>query len=94
MGEPLYRAPAPTGYPEHATPWVNAGALVVRLNFALALASDRVRGTDVDVMKLVPSPTPADAGALVDALALRLLYEPLSRADAHHAARRAGARRG
>ncbi|MDY7232064.1 DUF1800 domain-containing protein [Hyalangium rubrum] len=78
MGEPLYRAPAPTGYPEHAAPWVNAGALVVRLNFALALASDRVRGTDVNVMALVPQPPPADTGALVDALALRLLYEPLS----------------
>jgi uncharacterized protein (DUF1800 family) len=78
MGEPLYRAPAPTGYPEHAAPWVNAGALVVRLNFALALASDRVRGTDVEVMKLVPTPAPTDTGVLVDALALRLLYEPLS----------------
>jgi uncharacterized protein (DUF1800 family) len=78
MGEPLYRAPAPTGYPEHAAPWVNAGTLVVRLNFALALASDRVRGTDVDVMALVPNPAPTEAGALVDALALHLLYEPLS----------------
>lgn len=78
MGEPLYRAPAPTGFPEHAAPWVNAGALVVRLNFALALASDRVRGTDVDVMTLGPTPASQDAGALVDALALRLLYEPLS----------------
>ncbi|HLL06939.1 MAG TPA: DUF1800 domain-containing protein [Myxococcaceae bacterium] len=78
MGEPLYRAPAPTGFPEHAAPWVNAGALVVRLNFALALASDRVRGTDVDVMTLGPHPASPDASALVDALALRLLYEPLS----------------
>jgi uncharacterized protein (DUF1800 family) len=78
MGEPLYRAPAPTGYPEHATPWVNAGALVSRLNFALALAADRVRGTDVDMGALVPTPRPSDTGALVDTLALRLLYEPLS----------------
>ncbi|MFL5348857.1 MAG: DUF1800 domain-containing protein [Hyalangium sp.] len=78
MGEPLYRAPAPTGFPEHATPWVNAGALVTRLNFALALAADRVRGTEVDVKALAPRSGPADAGALVDALALRLLYEPLS----------------
>jgi hypothetical protein len=78
MGEPLYRAPSPTGYPEHAAPWVNAGALVARLNFALALAAHRVRGTEVDVRALVPAPTPTDVGALVDALALRLLYEPLS----------------
>ncbi|HYH95727.1 DUF1800 domain-containing protein [Hyalangium sp.] len=78
MGEPLYRAPAPTGYPEHATPWVNAGALVSRLNFALALAADRVRGTEVDVKTLLPRPWPEDTGTLVDTLALRLLYEPLS----------------
>jgi uncharacterized protein (DUF1800 family) len=78
MGEPLYRAPAPTGYPEHATPWINAGALVTRLNFALALAAGRVRGTDVDVMALMPRPRPEDSGALVDTLALRLLYEPHS----------------
>lgn len=78
MGEPLYRAPAPTGHPEHATPWINAGALVSRLNFALALSADRVRGTDVDVKALVPQSRTSDTGALVDALALRLLYEPLS----------------
>lgn len=78
MGEPLYRAPAPTGYPEHATPWINAGALVNRLNFALALSADRVRGTEVDVKALAPQPRPSDTEALVDALARRLLYEPLS----------------
>ncbi|WP_224247229.1 DUF1800 domain-containing protein [Hyalangium gracile] len=78
MGEPLYRAPAPTGYPEHATPWVNAGALVTRLNFALALSANRVRGTAVEVMGLAPGAKASDAGALVDSLALRLLYEPLS----------------
>jgi uncharacterized protein (DUF1800 family) len=78
MGEPLYRAPAPTGFPEHGTPWINAGSLVTRLNFALALAADRVRGTDVDVMALAPRAGKSDAGALVDALALRLLYQPLS----------------
>ncbi|WP_224367710.1 DUF1800 domain-containing protein [Hyalangium versicolor] len=78
MGEPLYRAPAPTGFPEHATPWVNAGSLVTRLNFALALAADRVRGTDVDVVALAPKPAAPDAGALVDTLSLHLLYERLS----------------
>ncbi|MDC0710074.1 DUF1800 domain-containing protein [Stigmatella sp. ncwal1] len=78
MGEPLYRAPAPTGFPEHASPWVNAGALVSRLNFALALAAGRMRGTEVDLLAWTPSPTPSSAGELVDALAPSLLYGPLS----------------
>lgn len=38
MGMPLYAWAAPTGYPEESTHWVSAGALVARLNFALALA--------------------------------------------------------
>ncbi|XXF76874.1 DUF1800 domain-containing protein [Myxococcaceae bacterium GXIMD 01537] len=78
MGEPLYRAPAPTGFPEHAEPWVNAGALVHRLNFALALSAGRMRGTHVDARALRPEPPPREPGALVDALAPRLLFEPLS----------------
>jgi uncharacterized protein (DUF1800 family) len=78
MGEPLYRAPAPTGFPERAEPWVNAGALVHRLNFALALSVGRVRGTQVDVRALRPEPLPPDVGALVDALAPRLLFDALS----------------
>src|SRR5205085_1314236 len=44
LGEPLYRCNPPTGFAEHAAPWVSAGALVNRINFGLALASNRIRG--------------------------------------------------
>jgi len=37
MGEPLYGFQAPTGYPDTAEDWVNTGALLERLNFAVAL---------------------------------------------------------
>jgi uncharacterized protein (DUF1800 family) len=49
MGEPLYQCQPPTGYPDSAEQWVNTGALLERLNFALALASNRIDGTAVDV---------------------------------------------
>jgi len=45
MGEPLYGFQAPTGYPDTAEDWVNTGALLERLNFAVALASNRIPGT-------------------------------------------------
>ncbi|CAN5157663.1 hypothetical protein BH20ACI1_BH20ACI1_22760 [soil metagenome] len=49
MGEPLYGYIAPTGYPDVAEDWVNTGALLERMNFAVALASNRIRGTRVDL---------------------------------------------
>ncbi|MGH9940738.1 MAG: DUF1800 domain-containing protein [Pyrinomonadaceae bacterium] len=49
MGEPLYGYQPPTGYPDVAEHWVNTGALLERLNFALALASNRIPGTRVEL---------------------------------------------
>lgn len=52
MGEPLYMYQAPTGYPDTAEHWVNTGALLERMNFALALASNRIPGTRVDLSRV------------------------------------------
>ena len=41
MGEPLYLCQPPTGYSDKAETWVNTGALLNRLNFALAFAGDK-----------------------------------------------------
>jgi hypothetical protein len=51
MGEPLYGYQAPTGYPDKAENWVNTGALLERLNFGLALASNRIPGTRVELSR-------------------------------------------
>jgi uncharacterized protein (DUF1800 family) len=42
MGQPLFAYQAPTGYTEDSRKWVNAGALIARMNFALALSSHKV----------------------------------------------------
>jgi uncharacterized protein (DUF1800 family) len=52
MGEALYNWQAPTGYPDTAEDWVNTGALLERMNFAVALASNRIPGTKVNLDKL------------------------------------------
>jgi len=43
LGMPLYMCQPPTGYKDTADAWVNTGALVNRMNFALQLASNRLR---------------------------------------------------
>ena len=53
MGERLFHAQPPTGYPDTADAWVNAGALLARMNFALSLAQNRLSGVRVDVDRLV-----------------------------------------
>ncbi len=49
LGEVPYGYQAPTGYPDMAEDWVNAGALLERLNFSVALASNRIPGTTTDL---------------------------------------------
>jgi uncharacterized protein (DUF1800 family) len=49
LGEPLYEAQPPTGYPDRADAWVNTGALLGRMNFALGLAHNRFPGARVDL---------------------------------------------
>ena len=47
MGMPVYFCQPPTGYDETATTWVSAGALVSRMNFAVDLSKNAIRGVRV-----------------------------------------------
>ncbi len=49
LGEPLYRKIEPTGYSSANAEWVSSAGLLDRMNFALALAHNRVPGVKVDV---------------------------------------------
>jgi uncharacterized protein (DUF1800 family) len=72
IGEPLYGAQPPTGYSDKADVWINTGALMNRLNFALALASNKLPGVQSDVVSLIPTAEASDASRSVEALALAL----------------------
>ncbi|MGH9352983.1 MAG: DUF1800 domain-containing protein, partial [Terriglobia bacterium] len=48
MGEPMFMYEAPSGYDDVAATWINSSALLMRMNFAIALCLGRIRGTDVD----------------------------------------------
>ncbi len=47
MGENMYGCVPPTGYPDKTEQWISSGTLVYRVNFAFALASNRVKGVSV-----------------------------------------------
>ena len=60
MGMPLYGAQPPTGYSMRAEYWVNSGALLSRMNFAVALATGKLAGIRVDTEKLAGPSTNAE----------------------------------
>ena len=44
MGMPLYQCQPPTGYTDTADAWVNTGALVSRMNFAVQITGGKLPG--------------------------------------------------
>jgi uncharacterized protein (DUF1800 family) len=61
LGMPLYGCQPPTGYADKAEAWVNSGALLNRMNFAVSLTSIRQRGPGQLPRPLQDSPAAADA---------------------------------
>jgi uncharacterized protein (DUF1800 family) len=70
LGMPLYGAQPPTGWGDTAMDWVNTGALLGRLNFAVQLASGQLRGVRVTVRDLAADTSEASRSALVENLLL------------------------
>lgn len=68
LGMPLYGAQPPTGWGDTAMDWVNTGALLNRLNFAIQLASNQLRGVRLNVQTLAPDTSEATRSALVTKL--------------------------
>ena len=66
IGEPIYQCQPPTGYADKADTWVNTGALLNRLNFSLALAGNKMRGSRTDVSALLGVEVSADAKAALE----------------------------
>jgi len=73
LGMPLYMCQPPTGYPDKAEAWVNTGALLNRMNFAVQLVGGRMRGlqpgTSPVSAVLANDVSPATAGTIAKATA-------------------------
>ncbi|MBZ5660339.1 MAG: DUF1800 domain-containing protein [Acidobacteriia bacterium] len=66
IGQPLYQCEPPTGYSAKADAWVNTSALLNRMNFSLALASNRLRGAQVEIEPLLGGQGTTDPHATLD----------------------------
>jgi len=75
LGEPLYLHVAPDGYPEREDAWVNSGALLDRMNAAMALAAGKVQGVTVALDSIGSA---ADTETLIGAIDDRILGGTMS----------------
>jgi uncharacterized protein (DUF1800 family) len=66
MGEPLFLCQPPTGYSDKAETWVNTGALLNRLNFALAFAGNKMAGASVNLAPLFGPEASIDANKALE----------------------------
>jgi len=78
MGQPLYLYQAPTGYPDKAEQWVNTGALLERLNFGLALSTNRLRGVSVDTKEVAAGLDKTESSRVMDRAVALLLNGDVS----------------
>ena len=53
LGEPLFACTPPTGYGENSRKWVSPGALIERLNFALALTQQQISDVTFNAQKIL-----------------------------------------
>jgi uncharacterized protein (DUF1800 family) len=78
MGEGLFLCQPPTGYPDTSERWVNTGALLERMNFALALSDNRIPGARVDLQNLLAGVNATRQSQVVDHFVKLLLRGQVS----------------
>ncbi|MEK6407302.1 MAG: DUF1800 domain-containing protein [Acidobacteriota bacterium] len=78
MGEPLYQFAFPTGYGETSAKWVNTGVFFNRINYAVALASNQINGTNYDPLRLVSTEAVGNLNELTNQLAALIVHTELS----------------
>src|SRR5258706_5927980 len=84
MGQPLYGRITPDGYSDRAEQWLSSGAMIARLNFANALATNRIKGTSIKYVNLLNGTDEAIREAV--ALKLTQLTVPVDLSKASRAA--------
>ncbi|MGH9449703.1 MAG: DUF1800 domain-containing protein, partial [Terriglobia bacterium] len=78
MGEPMFQYEEPSGYDDVARTWINSGALLARMNFAIALGLSRIPGTKVDWQALTHAEDGEPPRMMMNQLAWQLTGGELS----------------
>ncbi|MBA2706947.1 MAG: DUF1800 domain-containing protein [Gemmatimonadaceae bacterium] len=73
LGQPIYGHQAPNGYPETGESWMNAGAILNRINFGLAIAANRIPGARIESVPTLDSLKTLDRARQVDGVVALLL---------------------
>jgi uncharacterized protein (DUF1800 family) len=73
LGQPMFGRPTPDGWPDVAREWMNAGAILNRINFGLALAGGRAPGLMRGVVPELEAVRSAPRDKQVDAVVRVLL---------------------
>ena len=74
MGQPVFGRITPDGYADRADQWLTSGAMIVRFNFASALATNSLKGTKIDVARLLAGTD----GANKDSVAAKFIHLTVS----------------
>lgn len=75
MGQRIYYYQAPTGFPDRANFWINSGALLNRMNFGLALATQKIPGVRINLLALNNNHEPESADEALRSFSKILLPE-------------------
>jgi uncharacterized protein (DUF1800 family) len=78
MGEPLYQCLPPTGYKENSAEWMSNAMLLERVNFAVALVTNKINGTRVDISRIAPAGGAGDHARVIDQYLAALLHSDVS----------------
>lgn len=75
MGEKIYYYQPPTGFPDRGQYWINTGSLLGRMNFGLALATQRVPGIKLNLLALNNNHEPESPEAALTTYAKLMMPE-------------------
>ena len=75
MGQKMYFYQAPTGFPDKGQYWINTGSLLNRMNFGLALASQRIPGVRLNLLALNKNREPESSESALDTYGKLILPE-------------------
>ena len=78
MGQPLFGRITPDGYSDRAEQWLSSGSMIARLNFAAALATNRVKGTAIKFDNVLKGVDPNDPAAITARLIDLTLFGEIS----------------
>jgi uncharacterized protein (DUF1800 family) len=78
MGQPLFGRVTPDGYPDRATQWLATGSVLERLNFAIALSGNKLKGTYIDPARIISESELNSPVAVADHLCQLILIGGIS----------------